>query len=141
MWFINLLTGGLAQKVLDFASGIFSKWSDNKLATYTVGVNADAQVIAKQLDAQIELNKLSASLAIADKGWWVTAWMKPALFYTFLPHVAAYVFDQMPMLGHTPRSWGIGPLPDPNMASLETYTMLAVIGIVGIKGVARIFTK
>jgi hypothetical protein len=136
MWFVNLLTGVLFGSLVD----AFKTWRTTEVVKYQTGVQADTQVITKTIDAQVELNKLATQLAIADKGWWVTAWMKPALFYTLFCHVAAIVFDSLPFLGHKIGSWQIPPLPHP-YDTLEMWTMLAIVGIVGIKGVARVFTK
>lgn len=133
---LSLLSGGLLNSIL----GFFKTWTDAQTIRYQTGVTADTTIIAKTIDAQVELNKLATQMTLADKGWWVTAWMKPFVFYPFALHAVAIVFDSMPMFGHHIGSWGIPPLPGV-YASMEQTIILAVVGIVGLKSVARVFTK
>lgn len=136
MGIINLLGGGVLSSVVS----IFSTWKNTALLKYQTGVNADTEIIAKQIDAQVELNKVAAASVQADKGWWVTAWMKPAAFYVSLSHYAAVVFDSIPMFGHQIGSWGIPALPG-MYADMEREIILICVGIIGVKQVARIFTS
>lgn len=137
---LSLLSGGFFKSLFGTVTGLFKAWTDAQTVRYQTGVAADTQVITATIAAQVDLNKQAAALALADKGWWVTAWMKPYVFYPFATHAIAIVFDSMPLLGHKIGSWGIPPLPGV-YASMEQTIILAVVGLVGLKGVARVFTK
>lgn len=133
---LNFLGGGVFKTMAD----TFATWKNVELLKYQTGVQADTQIIAKQIDAQVELNKIAAAQVQADKGWWVTAWMKPAAFYTCLAHFGSVVFDSLPWFGHKVGSWGIPALPG-QYAVMEQDIILLCVGIVGVKGVARIWSK
>lgn len=135
-WFISLITGPLLGKILD----IFQKRADTELAKYTTGVQADTQVILAQINAQIEQQKQVAAMAIADKGWWVTAWMKPAAFYVSFAHYGAVVLDSIPFYGHRVGSWSIPELPG-QYASMEQSIILACVGLAGLNTAVRLFKK
>jgi hypothetical protein len=131
---ISLFTGGFFKNLF----GVFSAWFNTQAMRTIAGDKADAQVITANINAQVELNKLQTQMVMADKGWWVTAWMKPFVFYPFATHAVAVVFDSLPLLGHKIGSWQIPPLPHP-YDSMEISIILTVCGIVGLKQVARIF--
>lgn len=133
-WVLSLLASPLLSKVLDY----FQTRANNELTKYTTGVQADTQVILAQVNAEIERQKQVTTQAIADKGWWVTAWMKPSAFYISLSHYAAVVLDSIPWFGHRVGSWGIPELPG-QYASMEQSIILVCVGIVGLKSAARIF--
>lgn len=133
---LSLFSGGFITNLFSVAKS----WFNTQAMRYKFGVQADAQVITANINAQVELNKLAAQMAMNDKGWWVTAWMKPFVFYPFALHAVSIVFDSLPLLGHKIGSWGIPPLPHP-YDHMEMMIILTVVGIVGLKQTARIFTK
>ena len=130
---------GLIPGLLNSLSAYFQTKANADLQKYTTGVQADTQVILAQVNAQIELNKLATQQAIVDKGWWVTAWMKPVVFYPCALHFGAVILDSMTLFGHKVGSWGIVALPSP-MDQWQATIILAAIGLTGLKGVARIFS-
>jgi hypothetical protein len=135
-WLLSLITGPLLGKVLEF----FQKKADNELAKYQTGVQADTQVILAQVNAQIETQKQLTLMVQSDKGWWVTAYMKPTAFYVSLAHYAAVVGDSLPWFGHKVGSWGIPELPG-QYATMQNSIILACVGIAGLQTAARIFRK
>lgn len=139
MGFLSMLFSFLGGGVVKDITGAIVNWSNTQLVKYQTGVNADVAVISKTVDAQVETNKIIAQMVAQDKGWWVTAWMKPSAFYICLCHFASVVFDTLPWFGHKVGSWGIPALPG-IYATMEMSIILTCVGIVGLKGVARIFS-
>lgn len=118
--------------------GYLNKKADVDLNKYTTGVQSDTTVAVAQIGAQVELAKVAASADAANKGWWVTAWMKPAAFYISLSHYAAVVFDSLPWFGHKVGSWGIPALPA-QYASMEEKIILVCVGVIGLQKIVRAF--
>lgn len=119
-WLLNLLAGPLL--------GTISKWHDT-------GVSADVSVITARTLAEVELAKLQAQLVIADKGWWATAWMKPCIVYPCALHFGAIMLDSTFRFG-----WGV-PRPPAPYAEWEGAILLGAVGVMGLKSVARIFSR
>jgi hypothetical protein len=133
---LNFLSGGIFKTIAD----TFASWKNVQYLKYQTGVAADVAIGKEMIDAQVELNRIAAAQVQADKGWWVTAWMKPAAFYVSLCHYASVVFDSLPWFGHQVGSWRIPALPG-EYAGMERDIILFCVGIVGVKAVARIWSK
>ena len=133
---LKLVGDGVIGKIADY----LTTRANTELQRHQTDVNADVQVALAQVTAQIELNKLAAQQAIADKGWWVTAWMKPVVFYPCALHFGATIFDSMTLFGHKVGSWGIVALPNP-MDQWESGIILAAIGLSSLKGAVRIWSR
>ena len=67
--------------------------ADADLARFQTGVAADTQIALAQVNAQIEVRKEQAKLMEADRGWWVTAWVRPLIVYPCVLHFGAIVLD------------------------------------------------
>lgn len=128
-WVMNLFSGGTISKLLD----IVAQRQNVDLQKYQSGVAADTTVITSNNAAQVSLSQFAAQMAIADKGWWVTALMKPYLFFPCATYIIAQIVEALFHFG-----WVISPLR-PEVWSIVSNVVLLTIGIVGAKGVARIF--
>lgn len=115
-----------------------SAYLKSKADTQQATIKANADIAIKQLDAHVELQKQITQQALADKGWWATAWMKPAAFYVSLSHYAAVVMDSLPFFGHVAGSWRVPALPPP-YDTMEQNIILLCVGLVGAKAVVRSF--
>lgn len=133
-WFSASSVQGLAQ----LASNYFTAKANSDLQRDVTRVSADAQVNVAYITAQIEQQKQIAMMANADRGSLWTCWMKPTAFALCMVHFGAIVFDSVPLFGHVIGSWQIPPLPG-MYADIEKWTILTIVGVVGIKSIGRIW--
>lgn len=130
-WIANTLSGGL----LNTAFGWVTTWIGGVTNLQLAKVTAATQVTQATLATQVASEQASTQASIADKGWWLTAAMKPVAFYTFMLHTGAIVLDSTFKFG-----WGIPKLPSPYDA-METNVIYLCIGIAGAFGLSRIIKK
>ncbi len=109
-----------------------AKASDD-LARHQTNVQADTQVALAQITAQIETRKLQAQVMQADRGWWVTAWVRPLIVYPCVIHFGAIVLDSTFRFG-----WGIAKLPPP-YDGYEQAIILSFFIARPFEKVARVF--
>ena len=126
---INLIPG-LTSAVANYLTAR----ANTQLQTYQTGVAADTQIALAQINAQIALGAQQQALLIADKGWWVTAWIRPLLIYPFVLHCGAIVLDTVFRFG-----WAIPPLPHP-FDAYEGNVLALYVGARTIEKVVRVFT-
>ena len=127
-------------KLVSSAIGYLGKRSDNNLELQKINVGGDVAINIEELKARVELARLNHESREEDRKHWFTAWMVPVAFIVFFSHVAAIVFDSMPLFGHTIGSWKIPPLPG-IYADMEYNAVLGIIGV-GVLGVTKkIFSK
>jgi hypothetical protein len=105
---MGLLGGGAFDALLGRLADYLRAKASDDLARFQTGVQADTQVALAQVNAQIEARKEQAKLLEADRGWWVTAWVRPLIVYPCVVHFGAIVIDSTFRLG-----WGIAKLPPP----------------------------
>lgn len=132
------LVGWLGGGVLDALAGrvadyLRQKASDD-LARFQTGVQADTQIALAQVNAQIEARKLQAQIMDADRGWWVTSWIRPLIVYPCVLHFGAIVLDSTFAFG-----WGIAKLPPP-YDGYEQAIILSFFIARPFEKVARVFT-
>ncbi len=107
---LGLFGGGALEALLLRLADYFRQKAGDDLARYQSGVAADTQIAIARVNAELEARKAQAQLLQADRGWWVTAWIRPLLVYPCAVHFAAIVLDStLPPYG----SWGIPRLPAP----------------------------
>lgn len=123
-WITNFITGGLLDKVVG--------WFQTGLATLS---NTEIAKVQAQATVSTTLITAARDVEIADKGWWLTASMKPVAFYVFMLHVGAVVFDTTFKL-----HWGIPKLPEPYQ-TMEANVLYMCIGLAGAVGLFRIIKK
>ena len=99
-WILGWLSGG----VLDRLLAHFEKKQDTALERDKLV----ATVSVEEIKAEIETRKLQAQLIQVEQGWWVTALMRPFLFYPLAAHYVAVVGDSMFHF-----SWDVDRLPAP----------------------------
>ena len=105
---VALFGGGAFDALLGRVADLLQRKASDDLARYQTGVAADTQIAIAQVNAQIEARKEQAKLMEADRGWWVTAWIRPLIVYPCVFHFGAIVLDSTFSF-----DWGIARLPAP----------------------------
>jgi hypothetical protein len=107
---IGLLGGDVFGRVADAVAEHFRAKANAELARHQAEIGADTQVALARIQAELEARRVQAQILQADRGWWVTRWIRPLLVYPCVLHFAAIVLDStLPPYG----SWGIARLPAP----------------------------
>jgi hypothetical protein len=107
---LGFFGGDLFSRIVEAVAGYLRLKANDDLARYQASVAADTQIALARVNAEIEARKLQAQIVAADRGWRVTAWIRPLLVYPCVLHFAAIVLDStIPPFG----SWGIAKLPAP----------------------------
>ena len=91
-------------------------------------------LLALLFTAQIEARKLQTEIIQADRGWWVTSWIRPLIVYPCVLHFGAIVLDSTFGFG-----WGIAKLPPP-YDGYEQAIILSFFIARPFEKVARVFT-
>lgn len=134
LWkFVGFLGGATFDKLLGGIADMLRKRADNELARFQTGVAADTQIALAQVQAQIEVRKLQTEIMQADRGWWVTSWIRPLIVYRCVLHFGAIVLDSTFGFG-----WGIAKLPPP-YDGYEQAIILSFFIARPFEKVARVF--
>lgn len=132
------LAGWLGAGVFDTLIGrvadLLRQKASDDLARFQTGVLADTQIALAQVTAQIEMRKIQAQIMEADRGWWVTAWIRPLIVYPCVLHFGAIVLDSTFAFG-----WGIAKLPAP-YDGYEQAVILSFFIARPFEKVVRVFT-
>jgi hypothetical protein len=127
------LGGGAFDTLLGRVADLLQRKASDDLARFQTGVQADTQIALAHINAQIEARKEQAKLIQADRGWWVTAWIRPLIVYPCVVHFGAIVLDSTFRLG-----WGIAKLPPP-YDGYEQAIILSFFIARPFEKVARVF--
>jgi hypothetical protein len=127
---------GLATAVV----GWLSKKSDSDLEKLKNAVGGDVTLNVAELRYKVEVAKMAAQIRSDDREHWFTAWMVPTAFAVFLLHVAAVVFDSIPLFGHEVGSWAIAKLPG-IYAEMQHDIILTTCGVASASALRKIFSK
>lgn len=130
----GFLGGPVFDKLLGGLAEFLQKRASDDLARFQAGVAADTQIALSQVNAQIEARKLQAQIVQADRGWWVTSWIRPLIVYPCVFHFGAIVLDSTFHLG-----WSIAKLPPP-YDGYEQAIILSFFIARPFEKVARVFT-
>lgn len=130
---MGLLGGGALDALLGRLADYLRAKANDDLARFQTGVQADTQIAIAQVNAQIEARKVQAKLMEADRGWWVTAWVRPLIVYPCVIHFGAIVIDSTFRFG-----WGIAKLPQP-YDGYEQAIILSFFIARPFEKVARVF--
>lgn len=130
---LALLGGSTFDALLGRVSDLLQRKASDDLARYQTGVQADTQIAIAQVNAQIEARKVQAQLMQADRGWRVTAWIRPLIVYPCVLHFGAIVLDSTFAFG-----WGIAKLPPP-YDGYEQAIILSFFIARPFEKVARVF--
>jgi hypothetical protein len=131
---LSLFGGGVIETIVNRVAEHFRQKANEDLARYQTGVAADTQVALAQINAELEARRKQAEILQADRGWRVTAWIRPLLVYPCVIHFGAIVLDSTFPLG-----WGIAKLPAP----YDTYEQAIILSFFiarPFEKVARVFT-
>ena len=132
------LFGTLIERIADY----LKQKANDDLARFQAGTAADTQIALARVQAEIEARKLQAALLAADRGWWVTAWIRPLIVYPCVLHFAAIVLDSTPFWtpfgSHAVGAWGVPKLPAPYDA-YEQAILLSFFIARPFEKVARVF--
>jgi len=131
---LNWLGGTAFQAVVTAVAGYFQTRANAQLAQYQTGVSADTQIALAQINAQIALASRQQEMLTADKGWWVTAWIRPLIAYPLVMHFGAIVLDTTFAMG-----WQVPPLPG-EYGAYEHDIILSFFIVRSLEKVARVFT-
>lgn len=130
---IGLFGGGAFDALLGRLAEFLRAKANDDLARFQTGVAADTQIAIAQVNAQIEARKVQAQLLQADRGWRVTAWIRPLIVYPCVIHFGAIVLDSTFRLG-----WAIAKLPPP-YDGYEQAIILSFFIARPFEKVARVF--
>ena len=131
---IGWFGGGVFDTLIGRVADYLRQKASDDLARFQTGVQADTQIALAQVNAQIEARKLQAQIMEADRGWWVTSWIRPLIVYPCVLHFGAIVLDSTFALG-----WGIAKLPPP-YDGYEQAIILSFFIARPFEKVARVFT-
>jgi len=130
---LGWIGGGAFDALLGRVADLLQRKASDDLARYQTGVAADTQIAIAQVNAQIEARKEQVKLIEADRGWWVTAWLRPLIVYPCVLHFGAIVLDSTFRFG-----WGIAKLPPPYDGYEQTIILSFFIAR-PFEKVARVF--
>src|SRR6202790_5007787 len=130
MFQLLALIPGLASGFLTW----LSKRTDADLEKFKTAVGGDVQLNVAELRYKVEVARMAAQMRSDDREHWFTAWMVPVAFAIFITHVAAVVFDSIPLLGHEIGSWAIAKLPPPYDA-MQHDIILTICGVAGVSAI------
>lgn len=131
---VGWLGGGVFDTLIGKVADLLRQKASDDLARFQTGVQADTQIALAQVNAQIEARKLQAQIMEADRGWWVTSWIRPLIVYPCVLHFGAIVLDSTFAFG-----WGIAKLPAP-YDGYEQAIILSFFIARPFEKVARMFT-
>lgn len=129
----GFLGGPVFDKLLAGVAGYLQQRANSDLARFQAGVSADTQIALSRVQAEIETRKLQAQIIEADRGWWVTSWIRPLIVYPCVLHFGAIVLDSTFHLG-----WSIAKLPPP-YDGYEQAIILSFFIARPFEKVARVF--
>lgn len=129
-WFGGDVFNAIVMRIAEY----LRQKANDELARYQTGVTADTQIALAQVKAELESRKIQAQILQADRGWWVTAWIRPLLVYPCILHFGAVLLDSTFPLG-----WGISKLPAP-YDFYEQAIILSFFIARPFEKVARVFT-
>jgi hypothetical protein len=130
---LGFLGGSTFERLLAGVADFLQKRASDDLARYQSGVAADTQIALAQVNAQIEARKVQVQLLQADRGWWVTSWIRPLIVYPCVIHFGAIVLDSTFAFG-----WSIAKLPPP-YDGYEQAIILSFFIARPFEKVARVF--
>ena len=129
----GFLGGSTFDKLLGGLADLLQRRASDDLARFQTGVAADKEIALKRVEADIEARKLQAQIVEADRGWWVTSWIRPLIVYPCVLHFGAIVLDSTFRLG-----WAIAKLPPP-YDGYEQAIILSFFIARPFEKVARVF--
>jgi hypothetical protein len=131
---------GLVPKLGTWFLDYLGKRSDNELEKIKATIGGDVQLNVAELRYKVEVARMAADMRKDDREHWFTAWMVPCAFAIFIIHIAAVVFDSIPLLGHEVGSWQVAKLPG-LYADMQYNIVMTICGVAGVSSLKKIFTR
>lgn len=131
---------GLVPKLGTWFLDYLGKKSDNELEKIKATIGGDVQLNVAELRYKVEVARMAADMRKDDREHWFTAWMVPCAFTIFIIHIAAVVFDSIPLLGHQVGSWQVAKLPG-LYADMQYNIVMTICGVAGVASLKKIFTR
>lgn len=131
---LGLFGSGALESIVTRVADHFRQKASDDLARFQTGVAADTQIALAQINAELETRRKQADILQADRGWRVTAWIRPLIVYPCVLHFGAIVLDSTFAFG-----WSIAKLPPP----YDTYEQAIILSFFiarPFEKVARVFT-
>ena len=130
-WLFNWLLKLSGTKVLENVRGIMN----DKRTSENISEQHAAEVVVAELTAQIEERKTQRDIIVAEQGWKVTAFIRPAFAYPLAIYYASIIFVSIfPGLG-----WTILALP-PIMMNWSFIIITAYFGGRSIEKAVKAYT-
>lgn len=117
-----------------------NKKTDADLEKFKTAVGGDVQLNVAELRYKVEIARMAADMRKDDREHWFTAWMVPCAFAIFIIHIAAVVFDSIPLLGHEVGSWQVAKLPG-LYADMQYNIVMTICGVAGVASLKKIFSR
>jgi hypothetical protein len=117
-----------------------NKKTDADLEKFKTAIGGDVQLNVAELRYKVEVARMASDMRKDDREHWFTAWMVPVAFAVLFFHIAAVVFDSIPLLGHEIGSWKIAALPSP-YNTMQEQIVLTICGVAGISSLKKIFSR
>ncbi|MGX9944884.1 hypothetical protein ACTG4Q_20690 [Bradyrhizobium denitrificans] len=136
MFAILSLIPGLISGLLNW----LNKKTDADLEKWKAAVGGDVTLNVAELRYKVEVARMAAQMRKDDREHWFTAWMVPTAFAIFIIHVAAVVFDSIPLLGHEVGSWQVAKLPG-LYADMQYNIVMTICGVAGVSAIKKIFSR
>lgn len=125
---LALFGGGAFNAIIARVADHFSRQADRELASELGAVQGDTQIALARVNAELEARKVQAEIMQADRGSWVTAWIRPLIVYPCILHFGAIMLDSTFHFG-----WAIAKLPPP----YDLYEQIIILSFF----IARPFEK
>ncbi|WP_439357808.1 hypothetical protein [Bradyrhizobium sp. DASA03007] len=139
MFIFDILLG-LVPKLGTLFLNYLGKKSDNELEKIKATIGGDVQLNVAELRYKVEVARMAADMRRDDREHWFTAWMVPCAFAIFIIHIAAVVFDSIPLLGHEVGSWQVAKLPG-LYADMQYNIVMTICGVAGVASLKKIFSR
>jgi hypothetical protein len=131
---------GLVPKLGSWFVDYLGKRSDNELEKIKATIGGDVQLNVAELRYKVEIARMAADMRKDDREHWFTAWMVPCAFSIFIIHIAAVVFDSIPLFGHEVGSWQVAKLPG-LYADMQYNIVMTICGVAGVASIKKIFSR
>jgi len=131
---------GLLPKLGGSFLDYLSKKSDSDLAKLQAAIGGDVQLNVADLRYKVEVARMATDMRNGDREHWFTAWMVPTAFAIFIFHVAAVVFDSIPLFGHEVGSWQVAKLPG-IYADMQYNIVMTICGVASVSAIKKIFSR
>lgn len=86
-WFINLVTGGLLDRLLSFGT----TWLEKRNERIAIEREMFGDIVRHEIAAKMA----ARDVLLAEQGWWVTRWVRPLFAYPLIVYTWCIVADSV----------------------------------------------